>query len=84
MQPAAGMQLMKQAIDMMEGVQPKLPDMTDDEWLACLHSFLLPPGAFQGGICFHTPGSLAILLPTCTFWHDSKGKTSCAMAATWP
>ena len=49
MQPAAGMQLMKQAIDMLEGTQPELPEMTDTEWLACVHSFLLPLEYFKAG-----------------------------------
>ena len=49
MQPAAGMQLMKQAISMMEGTQPRLPDMSDDEWLAFVHSFLLPLQHFRAG-----------------------------------
>ena len=49
LQPTAGMQLMIHAIAMLEGVQPRLPDMTDDEWLACVHSFLLPLQHFRAG-----------------------------------
>ena len=49
MQPAAGMHLMQQAIAIIEGVQPPLPDMADDEWLACVHTFLLPLPQFRAG-----------------------------------
>jgi len=49
MQPAAGLQLMIQAIDMLEGLQLGLPDMTDQEWLACVNGFLLPLKNFRAG-----------------------------------
>ena len=49
MQPAAGMLLIRQAIDMMEGLQPRLPGMADDEWLAFVQSFLPPLECFRAG-----------------------------------
>jgi len=47
MQLAASLHFMIQAIDMLEGVQPRLPDMTDQEWLACVNSLLLPLEHFR-------------------------------------
>lgn len=47
MQPALGMQCVKKAVDILEGVQLGLSEMTDNEWLAYLHPFLLPLGHFK-------------------------------------
>jgi len=47
MQPAPGMQYVKKAIDILEGVQLGLSDMTDNEWLAYVHPFLLPLDHFK-------------------------------------
>ena len=43
------MHLMKHVIDMLDGAQPPLPNMTDEDWLAYVHSFLLPLNNFRAG-----------------------------------
>ena len=53
MQLATGMRLMKRVIDMVEGVQPPLPDMADDDWLAYVQSFLQPSDHFRAGFISH-------------------------------
>ena len=49
MQPAVGLHLIQQAISMLEGVSPPLPDMIDEDWLAYVHKFVLPLQHFRAG-----------------------------------